>query len=143
MKTIKFTSAILSLMLFIGTVKADKPKNHAALTMKFSIDAFIDADVHGVCDGLTDIIADKATFGIMCGDKIFAATKKQMLNQMQVLHGVQQNCTASYAVLETHTNYALVKVQMQYPTFTRINYITMNECSDGWKIVNITSIFTK
>lgn len=143
MKTIKFTSVILSLILLTGSAKADKPKSHAALSMKFSIDAFIDADARGICDGLTDIIADKATFGIMSGDKIFAATKKQVLSQMESLRGVQQNCTTNYAVLETREHYALVKVQMKYPVFTRVNYITMNECSDGWKIVNVTSIFIK
>ncbi len=143
MKTLKFTSLILSLILLIGSAKADKPKTRAALTMKFSIDAFVDADAHGICNGLTAIIADKATFGIMSGDKIFAATKKQIINQMESLRGVQQNCTTNYVVLETHEHYTLVKVEMKYPIFTRVNYITMNECSDGWKIVNVTSIFTK
>lgn len=143
MKTIKFISVILSLLFLVGSVKADKPKNRAAFTMKFSIDAFIEADARGVCDGLTDIIAEKATFGIMSGDKIFAATKKQVINQMQSLRGVQQNCTTDYAILETREHYALIKVEMKYPAFTRVNYITMNECSDGWKIVNVTSIFAK
>lgn len=115
MKTIKFTSVILSLVLLIGIAKADKPKSRAALSMKFSIDAFIDADTRGICDGLTDIIADKAAFGIMSGDKIFAATKKQIINQMKSLRGVQQNCTTDYVVLETREHYALVKVEMKYP----------------------------
>lgn len=142
MKTLKLTT-IIGLLFLFGTAKADKPKTHAAFTMKFSIAAFIDADTRGICDGLTDIIADNAKFDMMRGDQMITVTKKQLLNHMETLRGVEQNCTTKYAVLETRNNYALIKVEMKYPQFTRINYVTMNECSEGWKITNVTSVFTK
>lgn len=142
MKTLKLTT-IIGLLLLFGTAKADKPKTHAAFSMKFSITAFIDADARGICDGLADIIADNAKFDMMRGDQMITVTKKQLLNHMEVLRGIQQNCTTKFDVLETRGSYALIKVQMKYPTFIRINYVTMNECSDGWKITNVTSVFTK
>lgn len=141
MKTLKLIT-IIGLLLLFGTAKADKPKTHTAFTMQFSITAFIDADARGLCDGLSDIIADKAKFDILNGDQMLSFNKKQMLNHMENLRGIKQNCTTNYAVLETRNQYALIKVEMKYPLFTRINYVTMNECSDGWKIVTVTSIFS-
>lgn len=145
MKTFKITTIALSLFLLFGNAKADKPKNksHAVFTMQFSINAFIDADARGVCNGLTDIIADNAKFSMMRGDQMFCFNKKEIVKSMENLHGVQQNCTTNYNVVETFDRYVLVKVEMKYPTFSRFNYITLNQCSDGWKITNVSSIFVK
>ena len=142
MKTLKLTILIGFLLLF-GTAKADKPKTHASFSITFSITAFIDADARGLCDGLADIIADNARFDLMRGNQIISINKKQLLNQMETLRGVQQNCTTKFDILETRGSYVLIKVEMKYPTFVRVNYVTMNECSDGWKITNVTSVFTK
>jgi len=143
MKTFKITFVVLTLFLLIGNVKADKPKIHAYSNLKLSISTFIDADAWGICDGLTETIDDNARFNTMHAGHVLSFNKKQMVNYMQSLEGVEQNCTTSYDVIEAHGNYVLVKVEMKYPILTRVNYITMNECSDGWKIVNVTSIFTK
>lgn len=143
MKTLKVTTIALSLFLLLGNVKADKPKSHAVFTMHFSINAFIDADARGLCNGLTDIIADNAKFSMMRGDQMLCFNKKEIIKSMENLRGVQQNCTTNYNVVETFDKYVLVKVEMKYPTFSRFNYITLNQCSDGWKITNVSSIFVK
>ncbi|MGI4021775.1 MAG: hypothetical protein ACRYFA_09735 [Janthinobacterium lividum] len=143
MKTIKVTFLALSLFFLLEVAKADEPKRHSVLTMKFSISSFIDADTRGICDGLSDIINDNAKFTMMRSGEMFSFTKKQIVKQMEYLRGVQQNCATSYNVVEASDKYALIKVAMKYPCFSRINYVTMNECSDGWKITNVSSIFIK
>lgn len=142
MKTINFFSIALILFLFSSVAKADKPKNRTAFTMKFSISAFIDADTRGIYEGISDIIDDNVKFNLIRDGQTLSFTKKQIINHMEHLRGVKQNCTTSYNILETYGNYALYKVEMKYPTFSRINYITMNECKEGWKITNVTSVFT-
>ena len=141
MKTFKITSIALSLFLLLGNAKADKPKRHTVFTMPFSVNAFIDADARGLCDGLADIIADNAKFSVMRGDQMLCFNKKEIIKSMESLRGVQQNCTTNYKVIETFDRYVLVKVEMKYPTFSRFNYITLHQCSDGWKITNVSSIF--
>ncbi len=143
MKTFKITFVALTLFLLIGNVKADKPKIHAYSNLKLSISTFIDADTRGICDGLTEIIDDNARFNAMHAGHVLSFNKKQMVNYMQSLEGVEQNCTTSYDVIEAHGNYVLVKVEMKYPTFSRFNYVTITECKGGWKIINVNSIFTK
>lgn len=143
MKTLKLTSIFFSLFLLIGSAKADGPKKRALLTVKYSISSFIDADAHSNCDGLSGIISDNAKFSMMRGDQLLSFDKKQLIQHMESLRGVMQNCTTDYTVVEAHGNYSLIKVEMKYPTFSRINYVTMNECSDGWKITNVSSIFVK
>lgn len=143
MKTIKITFLGLSLFFLLGVAKADEPKNRVLLTMKFSITSFIDADARGICDGVSDIINENAKFTMMRGDQLISCTKKQIVDQLERLRGVQQNCITSYNVVEASEKYSLIKVIMKYPTFSRINYITMNECSEGWKITNVNSVFVK
>lgn len=145
MKTFKITFIALGLFLLFGDAKADKPKNkiHASFTMQFSVTAFINADARGLCDGLNDIIADNAKFSMMRGDQMLCFNKKEIIKSMENLRGVQQNCTTNYNVVETFDKYVLFKVEMKYPNFSRFNYITLNLCSDGWKITNISSIFVK
>lgn len=143
MKTIKITSIALSMLLLFGSAKADKPKNRITASMRFSITSFIDADARGNCDGMAELIADNAKFTMMRGDKLLSFNKKEIVNSMENLRGIHQNCTTNYAVVEASGNYALIKVEMKYPTFSRFNYVTMNQCSDGWKITNVSSIFVK
>ncbi|RYY07338.1 MAG: hypothetical protein EOP43_03555 [Sphingobacteriaceae bacterium] len=143
MKTVKVTFLALSLFCLLGVVKAEKPKNRTVFTMKFSISSFIDADTRGLCNGLANIINDNAKFTMMRGDQLISCNKKQIVNYLEKLRGIQQNCTTSYDVIEAADKYALIKVVMKYPAFTRFNYVTMNECSDGWKITNVNSIFVK
>ncbi|MVN21174.1 hypothetical protein [Mucilaginibacter arboris] len=141
MKTIKIFSLTLSLLFLLTNVKAGKPHPHAMYSVKFSITAFIDADTRGICDGLTDIIADNAKFSIIRGDDMWSFNKKQLVDHMESMSGIKQNCTTSWNIVESFNSYVLIKVKMKYPTFSRYNYVTMNECSDGWKITNISSIF--
>jgi hypothetical protein len=131
------------MLLLLDVAKADEPKRRASLTMKFSISSFIDADTHGKCDGIAAIINDNAKFTLMRGDEMLSFNKKQIISHLEYLRNIQQNCTTNYNVVEAAGNYALIKVEMKYPTFSRINYVTMSECSDGWKITNISSVFIK
>lgn len=142
MKTLKITSIALCLCFTVGFAKADKPKNRSLLTVQFSITSFINADTRGNYLGLENVINDDAKFTMMRGDKMLSFTKKQYLGQFKYLKDVQQNCITSYNVLETHSKYALIKVDMKYPTFVRTNYVTMTQCSDGWKITNVISVFS-
>ncbi len=144
MKTLKITAIAFSLFLLLGNAKAGKPKNRTVFTMQFSISAFIDADARGIVgDGFADIIADNAKFSMMRGDQMLCFNKNEIVKSMENLRGIRQNCTTNYNVVETSDKYVLIKVEMKYPTFSRFNYITMNECSDGWKITNVSSIFVK
>ncbi len=143
MKTFKITVIVFGLFFLLGNAKADKPKskNHAVFTMQFSVNAFVDADARGICDGLTAIIADNAKFSMMCGDQMLCFNKKEIVKSMENLRNVQQNCTTNYNVVEIFDRYVLVKVEMKYPTFSRFNYTTLNQCSDGCKITNVSGIF--
>ncbi len=143
MKTIKTASIALSLFLLLGNAKADRPKIHAYSNMKFSVSTFINADVNGVVDGLADIIDDNAKFNTIHAGHVLSFNKKQMVNFMQTLEGIKLNCTSKYDIVEAHGYYVLIKVEMKFPTFSRFNYITLNENKDGWKITNVSSVYDK
>lgn len=142
MKTLKTTLIALFITLTFAAAKASTPTTNERLTMRYAISAYVDAFTHGKCAGLENVIDDSAKFSHTRGQKVFSFSKSQVLESLKNQQDIEQNCTTTSRIVENTGNLVVYKVQMKYEGFTRINYVTMTDTGNGWKITNVSSVFS-
>ena len=132
---------LLAIVLMINTaVKANKT-DEGALTKTHAIDTYVDAMMRGKLDGLNDVIDATAKFSILQKKQLVSYTKKEMMDFLNTTKNIEEDCTSSTSLVETNTDVAVVKVDMQFKTFVRTNYVTIANTGNGWKIINVYSVF--
>ncbi|MGI4752091.1 MAG: nuclear transport factor 2 family protein [Janthinobacterium lividum] len=141
MKTLKTILIALFVTLTFNAAKANNPTIKEKLTMYYAINTYVDAFAHGKTSGLASIIDDSAKFSHTRGEKIISFNKTQILENFDSQENTEQNCITTTKVVENNTNFVVYKVQMKYQDFSRINYVTMTDTGNGWKITNVTSVF--
>jgi hypothetical protein len=130
----------LALVIGFGTAKANTP-NDKKLTQNYAINTYIDAMTRGKMDGFSDVLDNTMKFSQLRGKNVLSYTKKEMLTFMETNKNVEQICTTSTSVVEQDSNVEVVKVNMNYNGFTRANYVTLANTGNGWKIVDVYSVF--
>jgi len=98
---------------------------------------------NGKMADLGDILDEQMKFTVARSEKVISYSKSQLLNSLKQSENVVQNCDTDYDVEKINSSQALVKVIMKYEGFTKINYINLENTKTGWKIMNISSSYSK
>ncbi|MBL1409394.1 nuclear transport factor 2 family protein [Sphingobacterium faecale] len=69
------------------------------------------------------------------------SNKSQYLRFLKENKGLQYDCDTTYEILDETGNTAVGKATMKFKNFTRIDYITMLQTSDGWKVSKIVTTY--
>lgn len=140
MKTLKTIVLGLALVIGFGTAKANIPTDKK-LTQNYAINTFIDAMTRGKLDGFNDVLDNTMKFSQLRGKTVLSFSKKEMLTFMETNKNVEQICTTSTSIVQQDSNIEVVKVNMNYGGFMRTNYVTVANTGNGWKIVDVYSVF--
>lgn len=141
MKSLKITLVALILITSGILVKADGSKKSYKLSMKYAVTTYIDAFIYGKIAGLEEILDANVKLTTSRGNSIITYNKMDIVHMLKSTKDVEQNCKTSYSVIENLPSQVIVKVNMKYNAFTRINYVTMAQTGKGWKVTNISSMF--
>jgi microcompartment protein CcmL/EutN len=142
MKTLKTIALGLILLATFGAANAaTKKANNEILTVNHAVSTYINAMVHGQVSDLSAVIDQKAEFTMLRGSKMLSFNKTEILGSVQQNENVEQACTTTTSVRESNNDLTVVKVDMKYEGFTRSNYVTLANTSEGWKITNVYSVF--
>lgn len=141
MKTLKSIIAALALIIVCGVAKANVKAEGDNLTRNFAINTYVDAMTRGKVQGLGDVIDQSAKFNLLRGKSVLSFTKNEMIESVNANKNTEQNCTTSTTVMESNSDLAVVKVDMQFDGFVRTNYVTVANTGKGWKITNVYSVF--
>jgi hypothetical protein len=142
MKTLKTIALALILVVTFGAAKANTTKAPAEmLTVNHAITTYINAVAHGQVSDLSAVIDQDAKFTMLRGKKMLSFSKAEIVNSIQADENVEQDCVTTASVRETNNDLTVVKVDMKYNGFTRTNYVTLANTTEGWKITNVYSVF--
>lgn len=141
MKTLKSIIAALALVIVCGVAKANVTTEGDNLTRNFAINTYIDAMTRGKVQGLGDVVDQSAKFNLLRGKNVLSFTKGEMIESIKANKNTEQNCTTSTTIMESNSDMAVVKVDMQFDGFVRTNYVTVANTGKGWKITNVYSVF--
>jgi len=142
MKTLKITLIALLLTLTYSFSRANTQNRNERLSLRYAISAYVDAFAHGRSDGLAEIIDDNAKFSHTRGRKVISFSKNEIIESLKSQQNVEQNCKTTARMVENTANLVVYKVQMKYDNFSRINYVTMTDTGAGWKITNVSTVFS-
>ncbi len=142
MKTLKTIFIALLVTLTFTVAKANTPNLKERLTMRYAINTYVDAFTQGKTAGLAEIIDENAKFSHNRGQQVISFSKNEILQSLKNEQNIEQNCTTTVKVVENNTNLVVYKVQMKYQNFSRTNYVTMTDTGNGWKITNVSSVFS-
>jgi len=141
MKTLKSIIAAFALVIVCGAAKANVISEGDNLTRNFAINTYVDAMTRGKIQGLGDVVDQSAKFNMLRGKNVLSFTKSEMIESIKSNKNIEQNCTTSTTIMESNSDMAVVKVDMQFDGFVRTNYVTVANTGKGWKITNVYSVF--
>lgn len=141
MKTLKTFSAALLMLLSVSAFAADGSKKEEKLGMNYALKTYIDAVAHGKIGSLEEVLDKDIKFTTTRGQKIINHNKVELLNSLQGIRNVEQNCTTEYSIVESVPTLSVVKVVMKYEGFSKVTYLSLANSAKGWKITNISTSF--
>lgn len=69
------------------------------------------------------------------------AGRSKYINFLNANKGLKYNCATSYDILDQTGNTSVAKATMQFDNFTRVDYITMQQTKDGWKVSKVVTTY--
>lgn len=69
------------------------------------------------------------------------ANRKQYTNFLNRNKGYTYNCTTAYNIIEQVGNISIVKATMTFPTFYRVDFITIIQTKEGWQISKVVTTY--
>lgn len=132
---------MLGLLFVASPVVQANPKEKANKTLEYTLTKYIEATTHGVTDDFEQFIDESFKIGITRARKAKAFNKKQFIKDLKQSENIQLNCESTFSIIERTEHCALARIEMKYPTFTKVNYLNMCNTIDGWKITDISYIY--
>ncbi|TYP94134.1 putative lumazine-binding protein [Sphingobacterium allocomposti] len=68
-------------------------------------------------------------------------TKKQYTDFLKSHKGVKFDCETRYEILDQTGQTCIAKATMTFSNFTRVDYITLNQSADGWKVSKVVTTY--
>lgn len=69
--------------------------------------------------------------------------RKEYTDFLKAHKGVKFDCETTYEILDESGQACVAKATMKYKNFTRVDYITLNQSEDGWKISKVVTSYPK
>ncbi len=139
MKAIIKTISAFALVLTVHAALAARTDD-GLFTKDYAVARYVAAITQGNIDGFAEVLDTDAKFCTM-GKTIKSTDKKTLLSYLAHIGKLKQLCSTSTTVIEDNPQLTVVKVDMQYETFVRSNYVTVAHTATGWKITNVCSVF--
>jgi F0F1-type ATP synthase delta subunit len=113
-------------------------------TRTHAIDTYIDAVTRGRLKGFDDVLDSSVKFTVLISkNRLQSFNKTEMLNFLNRLGYVDENCTTSTDIVQNTVDMVVAKVDMRFETFIRSNYVSIANTHKGWKIINVYSVFNQ
>lgn len=143
MKTLKATILAFLVVLAFGAAKAKTvyPNTDDKTSVTYAVNTYVSAISQGKIKELNNLLDDNLKYSMERGSQKLVLDKAQYIESLKNNQNVEQDCLVTSTITESTPDVTLVKVEMKYAEFTRINYVTMVNSSKGWKITNIYSTF--
>jgi hypothetical protein len=138
MKTLKTLTAAILIILSTSAFAAKK-NNNEKLLVDYTIKKFVNAVSYGDTKGVSNIFDKDVKMTTAYKQEVVNYNKEEILTTIKFVQNVKQNCQTEYQMIERTPTQALAKVSMKYESFTKVNYISLANTTEGWKITHIST----
>jgi hypothetical protein len=137
MKTLKKSVLAVSFLLigFLATAGTpDRPITNAS----DALNHYVETITQGQIAELDELLGVDFKQYIDCDNKTSNFDKKQFMRQMKYGKDYVMNCTSDVSIVEEKKDFVIAKVVLEYPRFTKTDYVTMNYTPEGWKVTSVS-----
>ncbi len=142
MKTLKI------FILALGFICAQQAGNATTLSddddekaVESVISTYIDAFCHGKIKGFASFLDEDLKMTTKRGEKLLSYSKNEVLESLRSSAHVEQDCKTDFEIVKQTPSQIIAKVNMDYGSFIKENFLTLVETEKGWKISRISTAY--
>lgn len=102
--------------------------------------AYLEAATEGSLDMNKYLFSDDFIYLNSASNKSY--TKREYTAFLKANKGLKYDCETSYEILDECGKACVAKVSMKFKTFTRIDYVSLSQGADGWKVSKVVTSFS-
>lgn len=103
------------------------------------ISTYLDAATEGSNMFNKFLFSEDFEYRNTANDKCY--NKKTYTRFLKANEGLKFNCETTYEILDESGRACVAKAIIKFPTFIRIDYITLNHSQDGWKVSKVVTTY--
>lgn len=132
------TTAVIMLLSFSSNAaEIENPlKDHNSVNL---VNVYLEAITLGSTDLNKYLFADDFEYRNTSNNDSF--NKRQYTNYLKENKGVTFDCQTAYEILDESGQACVAKATMTFDTFTRVDYITLSQNEDGWKVSKVVTTY--
>ncbi|MFD1768733.1 nuclear transport factor 2 family protein [Sphingobacterium suaedae] len=142
MKNVINSIALAVMMLLSFSASATEPLNPLKdVTSTKILTTYLEATTLGSVDLNKFLFSEDFEYRNSANGDRF--NKKEYTAFLKAHKGVKYDCKTSYEILDQTGQACMAKATMNFGHFTRIDYITLSQTEDGWKVSKVVTTYPK
>lgn len=138
MKTfITFAITLLFSALSPFILGADKPKPILFAKAEMAIQHYIAATQQGETDDLEHLFTEQLRISTPDNTDGKSFDRSALIKYLKENQGNKLDVISEFTILENHSHYSVAQVRTTFDHFLRLDYLTLQNGKNGWKISNI------
>ena len=140
MKSIITTIAtLLALVLGFNATAAKAPNPLKAVNAKKIALTYVEAITLGNTEFNKHIFHSDFEYHNVVNDQV--SSRSEYLAFLKANKGLKYDCDTTYEILDQAGTTSVAKATMKFRKFTRVDYITMVQSEDGWKVTKVVTTY--
>ncbi|MBD1432332.1 hypothetical protein H8B06_05805 [Sphingobacterium sp. DN00404] len=137
--TLKTIAAALIMVTSLSSFASEKANPLKNVESDMIIGSYMEAVTVGSIDLNKFLFADDFQYSNVNNND--RAGKKEYIKHLKANKGMQYDCESSYEILSQDGKVCVAKATMAFDNFTRVDYITLNQGKDGWKVSKVETTY--
>jgi len=137
--TLKTIAAALIMVTSLSSFASEKANPLKDVESSMILNTYLEAVTVGSIELNKFLFADDFQYrNVNNNDR---AGKKEYIKYLKANKGMQYDCKSSYQILSQDGKVCVAKAIMAFDNFTRVDYITLNQGKDGWKVSKVETTY--
>ncbi len=133
-----FAVAVIALVATVYTANAEI-KPYKELDSKEVVMNYVGASLLGNANYTKEMFTEDFEYSNTSNKEKFG--KKEYVKHLKSLKNLKYNATQSFEIMDQVGNTAVGIVIMNFDNFTRVDYITLSQTTEGWKISKVVTTY--
>ncbi|WDF68651.1 nuclear transport factor 2 family protein [Sphingobacterium oryzagri] len=138
-KTLTTIAAAIIMISSFSSFAAEKTNPLKNVESAKIINTYLEATTLGSIELNKFLFADDFQYSNSANNDTF--NKREYSNFLKAHKGVNFDCKTSYEILDQSGKACMAKATMVFENFTRVDYITLSQDQDGWKVSKVVTTY--
>ncbi|MFD1771699.1 nuclear transport factor 2 family protein [Sphingobacterium suaedae] len=138
-KTLTTIAAAIIMISSFSSFAAEKTNPLKNVESAKVIGTYLEATTLGSIELNKFLFADDFQYSNSANDDTF--NKREYTAFLKAHKGVNFDCKTSYEILDQSGKACMAKAMMAFEKFTRVDYITLSQDQDGWKVSKVVTTY--